>query len=70
MSTVWVVTEENNDYDQYGAYFLEVYAAKPTVEQLQKDFNLTEAEATHLFNGGGRVKWEDNWRYLTEVELK
>lgn len=66
MKTVWIVTSEYNAYDQYGCYFEAVYFSKPTVEQLMERFSLTEDGATHLFNGGGRIKWEDHWYNLTE----
>lgn len=32
--TVWILTEEYNDYDQHGEYFVAVFADKPTTEQL------------------------------------
>lgn len=31
---VWILTTEYNDYDQYGEYFLQAFASKPTPEQL------------------------------------
>lgn len=82
MSTVWVLTEEYNQYDQYGEYFLEVYKEKPSVEQCKKilinhgiisDYQCEDYQkkiALHLHQGGGRISTEDKWLYLREEKLK
>lgn len=65
--TLWVVTCEYNDYDQYGEYFKSVYAEKPTLKQLTGLMGKDLAE--HLLNtGGGRIEYEDEWYWLREVE--
>jgi len=33
---VWVLTEEFNDYDQHGAYFLAVFKHEPTEADLKQ----------------------------------
>lgn len=33
---VWVLTREENQYDQYGEYFDAVFSTKPTVEQVME----------------------------------
>lgn len=62
---VWILTEEHNQYDQYGEYFLAVFAEKPTSEKLKKH-GVHESEIEHVLNGGGRKKYEDQWYYLRE----
>lgn len=66
---VWILTEEYNDYDQYGEYYLEVFKNKPTIEQLMK-FEMNRKVAKHVQNGGGRIEYEDKWFNLKEEELK
>jgi hypothetical protein len=31
---VWILTEEYNEHDQHGEYFVAIFKNKPTVEQL------------------------------------
>jgi hypothetical protein len=65
--TVWILTREENQYDQYGEYFVAVYANKPTKEQLRKVRVYEHALDWVLDNGGGRKDIEDTWWYLTEM---
>jgi hypothetical protein len=71
--TVWVLTSEYNQYDQYGRYFLAVFAEKPTAEQLRphiaKHYYVDEAYLEHVRGGGGRLREEDLWYCLDEEEL-
>lgn len=80
-STVWVLTEEYNDYDQHGAYFVAVFLSKPSIEQLAEccadhkiDISCTIAAGIkslhHLRNGGGRIGTESVWYNLEEVEVR
>lgn len=69
MTKVWVLTQEYNDYDQYGEYFVAVFATKPTAKQLMPHTGWYEWAHEHLLDGG-RVEWEDNWYYLREVEAE
>lgn len=66
---VWILTEEYNQYDQYGEYFLAVFKNKPTAEKLKK-FGITEQLVQHVLNGGGRQNVEDQWFLLKEEELQ
>lgn len=34
--TAWILTEEYNEYNQYGGYFVTWWPEKPTEEQLAK----------------------------------
>ena len=61
---IWVLTSEYNDYDQHGEYFEAVFIGKPTSKQIQKHCHVTEQGAVHILNGGGRVKYEDQWYNL------
>ncbi len=65
---VWILTEEYNQYDQYGEYYLAAFRDKPTLAQLIK-LDMSEQEAQHVLNGGGRQKNEDQWYNLKEEEL-
>lgn len=38
----WVLTNEHNDYDQHGRYFLAMWAEQPTMEQLAEWFKNQE----------------------------
>lgn len=72
-NTVWVLTEEYNQYDQYGEYFCAVFKEKPTLEQLT-EIGVTEDYAVHCIeNEGGRLYggrvYESGWWYLREVEF-
>lgn len=80
--TVWVLTQEYNDYDQHGCYFEAVFAEKPSLQDLANYFKYSDADSRlgsvmdalefleHLRNGGGRRNVEHNWYYLEEVELR
>lgn len=69
--SVWILTKEYNEYDQYGEYFKEVYFIKPTEEQLREagvDHDLIELCLT---KGGGRPSTAyDRWWHLNEHEEK
>lgn len=51
---VWVLTEEVNDYNQYGEYFLAVFKEKPTLEDLMS-FDIPEDYAQSCLDTGGSV---------------
>ncbi len=66
----WLLTREENQYDQYGAYFVAAFAEKPTHQQLT-DEGVESRFLKHTLNGGGRTKLsEDTWFTLREEELK
>jgi hypothetical protein len=65
MKTVWILTEEYNQYDQYGEYYRAAFQNKPTVDQLMK-FEMNEQTALHVQKGGGRIDTEDQWYHLRE----
>lgn len=50
---VWVLTEEVNDYNQYGEYFLAVFREKPTLEELMS-FDIPEDYAQSCLDTGGK----------------
>jgi len=69
MTTVWILTEEYNEYDQHGEYFLAVFKEKPTIEKLMK-FIGDEEEAKHVLAGGGNRRGnEGQWYFLREEPL-
>ncbi len=60
MKSIWILTEEYNDYDQHGEYFLAAFKEKPSLEELKKyDYD-------HI----GRVHNEYSWCNLEEIVLK
>jgi len=65
---VWVLTREENQYDQYGEYFDAVFSKKPTVEQVTEHVGSKEIAEHVLSSGGGRISYEDTWYFLREVE--
>jgi hypothetical protein len=64
---IWILTEEYNQYDQYGEYFVAVFASKPTWEQL-KAHGVPQNRWHHVLGGGGRVEYEDHWFNLEETQ--
>ncbi len=73
MTTVWILTEEYNDYDQHGEYFVEAFEAKPTTQQLI-DAGVEESRTAHVLSGGGRIElgsyYDNQWYHLREHTLK
>ena len=66
--TVWLLTEEYNDYDQHGEYFVAVFSGAPSVEALMRA-GVPEHIGKHVQAGGGRIDSEDSWYWLKEVAL-
>ena len=65
-ATAYVLTEEYNDYDQYGEYFVAVFATKPTHEQLTR-VGVEQHRLKHVLDGGGRQRDECHWFNLQEA---
>ena len=65
---MWIVTQEINDYNQYGEYFITAFEGKPTFEQLKKVLNLDDVTTGKLTRGGGRQNIENEWYYLKEFK--
>lgn len=75
--TIWVLTEEYNDYDQHGEYFVHAWDHKPSKEELKEHGVEISRPSTpdylqHVLDGGGRIelrKYYDNqWYILKEVK--
>jgi len=56
---VWVLTEELNEYNQYGAYFLAVFKHEPT------EADLKQFDYTHF----GRLTDEYSWVNKEQVNV-
>ena len=69
MTNCWVLTEEVNDYNQYGEYLHSVFKVKPTIEEVKDVCGVDDSLANHILNGGGRVNYEKSWYHLNEVEF-
>jgi len=67
---VWILTEEYNNYDQHGEYFVAVFANKPTAKQVAEICNIYEEFAGHILDGGGRKGVEHHWYWLREEECQ
>lgn len=65
---VWILTSAYNEYDQFGEYFEAVFAAKPSIKQIQEICECTEDVAKHILAGGGRQGHDYSWYVLAEVE--
>lgn len=67
---VWILTNEVNDYNQYGEYFVTWWPEKPTAKQLA-DAGVDESELVHVLAGGGRHKpykpTNETWWNLHEI---
>ena len=62
---MWILTEEYNDYDQHGEYFLHAWLFKPTKSQLLE--HVDGSLLDHILAGGGRLGTEHVWYYLREL---
>lgn len=65
---MWILTEEYNDYDQHGEYFIAAWNDKPTLDQLLDMEILGNENLEHILNGGGRVDIEYQWFNLHEYK--
>jgi hypothetical protein len=66
-NSIWVLTEEVSDYDQYGEYFVGAWNKKPT-HQMLSALGVPQNRLRHVLNGGGRVGYEGAWFFLKEIE--
>lgn len=70
MEKIWIVTRCENQFDQYGDYFVSAFDHKPTVDEIRtllgRTFSIEYAE--YLLTGGGRRGHENTWYYLTEIK--
>lgn len=78
MNHMWILTEEYNDYDQHGAYFVDAWVEKPTRGQILESLKARQEDgeaklpgcesrlADHILAGGGRVKTEYAWYIFFE----
>ncbi|MNY54085.1 hypothetical protein D3C86_1899110 [compost metagenome] len=64
-----MLTKEYNDYNQY---VVEVFKTKPSLSQISQATGeaMSQSELEHIWSGGGRVKDEDVWYYLSEWQLE
>jgi hypothetical protein len=65
--TLYILTEEHNDYDQHGEYFIAWFSSAPTIDQVMK-LGLDTEEAFHVIGGGGRRETEQIWHNLRKVD--
>ncbi len=66
---VWILTEEHNEYDQYGEYFISAFKEKPTHKQLT-ELDVPTNRLKYVLGGGGRQDGDCHWYHLREVEAK
>jgi hypothetical protein len=66
MNSVWILTVEYNEYDQYGEYFVAVFKDKPTAQMLM-DWGVPQHRLRGVLDGKGRADSEDKWFILKEV---
>lgn len=73
---IWILTKEYNQYNQFGAYYVEAFVNKPTFDQifdrLKKFYGYapTEDECYHILSGGGRISDEYMWFTLHHEEIQ
>jgi hypothetical protein len=74
--SIWVLTEEYNDYDQHGEYFVHAWTHKPSREELvSQGVESSRAKCKDylalVLSGGGRITvgeyWENQWYRLKEI---
>jgi len=64
----FILTESYNLYEQQGDYFIAWFQSKPTIEDLIKIDDIGEYQAKHILSNEGRIKDENSWYNLEEVE--
>lgn len=70
---IYILTEEYNEYYQYGEYFIAWFRSKPTIEEIKtaiatnSEFHIDDTVAKHILNKGGRIKNEGTWWNLKQV---
>ena len=64
---IWVLTEEYNDYNQHGEYFIHAWDHKPSNSELWSQ-GVAQDRTRHVQNGGGRENTEDHWYILEELK--
>lgn len=76
---IWVLTEDFDDYDQHGEYFIHAWNHKPTREELieqgvEEHRTNTKDYIGHVLSGGGRVMignyYDHYWYNLKEIKCK
>jgi hypothetical protein len=76
-SSIWVLTEEYNDYDQHGEYFVHAWDHKPSRQELiecgvQRSRPKMNDYVSYVLNGGGRlvdsIYYDDQWYLLKEIK--
>jgi hypothetical protein len=65
MSSVWVLTREENQYDQYGEYFDAIFFKFPDKDQLIV-YGVRPSSVEYVLAGGGRQGVENTWWNLKE----
>ena len=69
---IYVLTREENRYDQCGEYFECAFFKEPSIDDVRRALNLSgntdEDFLSHIKNGGGRRGDEEIWYYLRAVE--
>lgn len=76
---MYAITRSINQYDQDGEYIHTIYLDRPTRNELRLLFygedyipeigpSNEEKFITHLLNGGGRLDYEYEWYFLTELK--
>lgn len=64
---IWIITRCDNAYDQYGDYFTSAFDHEPTLPEIQSFLGCDEEYAKHLLKGGGRIRNENSWYFLTKM---
>ena len=75
--SIWVLTEEYNDYDQHGEYFVHAWNHKPSIQDLleqgvERSRPKMNDYLAHVLNGGGRIiegnYYDGQWYLLKEIK--
>lgn len=64
---MWAITSAMNQYEQYGDYLITVFSHKPSMKEINECLGGTREFAKWILKGGGRLDFEDEWYYLTEI---
>ena len=64
---MWIITKCVNEYDQEGDYLVTVFNKRPSVNEITLAVGCDEKYANHIRENGGRVGYEHDWYYLTEL---
>jgi hypothetical protein len=64
---MFIITREENEYNQYGQYFVTAFENIPSISQVLTITGNDKGLALHILSGGGRRNLENTWYKLHKI---